>query len=113
MTGQEGTGRVCAPPTPKQVDAGAMALWDAFPTLREDFTPDFFHKAARIVLEAGELAALSEIIVATEAKQEKEVRRFTRETTRISGGGVRVTKHRLVAVEGRKFVFEPVEDEQP
>ncbi len=38
----------------EQVQAGAWALWDAFPTLREDFTWSWFEKATRIVLDAIE-----------------------------------------------------------
>jgi hypothetical protein len=34
----------------EQIEAGAQALWEAFPTLRADFTPEWFRKAARIVL---------------------------------------------------------------
>ena len=34
------------------VHAGAQALWTAFPTLKDDFTYEWFHKAAQIVLLA-------------------------------------------------------------
>jgi hypothetical protein len=37
----------------EQIEAGAQALWKAFPTLREDSTADWFRKVARIVLEAA------------------------------------------------------------
>ena len=36
----------------EQIEAGAQALMAAFPTLRDDFTDDWFRKAAQIVLEA-------------------------------------------------------------
>ena len=38
----------------QKIEAGAQALYEAFPTLHDDFTPDFFRKCARIVLEAAE-----------------------------------------------------------
>lgn len=37
----------------EQIEAGAQALMTAFPTLREDFTDEWFRKVARIVLEAA------------------------------------------------------------
>jgi len=38
---------------PSQIEAGAHALMEAFPTLLDDFTPEWFRKVASIVLEAG------------------------------------------------------------
>lgn len=38
------------------ITSAAKALMDAFPTLREDFTDEWFHKVARIALEAAESA---------------------------------------------------------
>lgn len=39
----------------EQIEAGAQALANAFPTLTEDFlNPEWFRKAARIVLEAAQ-----------------------------------------------------------
>jgi len=35
------------------VERGALALWDAFPTLREDFTWEWFLKASQIVIAAS------------------------------------------------------------
>jgi hypothetical protein len=36
-----------------KVDAGTLALMDAYPTLTEDFTPEWFRHAAEVVLLAG------------------------------------------------------------
>ena len=38
----------------EQIEAGAQALANAFPTLTEDFPNPWFRKAARIVLEAAQ-----------------------------------------------------------
>ena len=44
----------CPPidPSVDPVEIGAEALMKAFPTLRDDFTDEWFRKVAKIVLEA-------------------------------------------------------------